>query len=92
MKETFKKLSNVCKTIFGYGILLCLMIGGLMFFGYVLALIIGGETATAICVFLYKQVAPVMIYISTSMVLLGLISMYLAGEVALTAKKKAKQA
>lgn len=87
MKEKFKKISTICKTIFGYGILISLMMGGIMFFGYVLALIIGGETAAAICEFLYKQFAPVMIYLSTCMVLLGLISMYLAGEFALTAKK-----
>lgn len=87
MREKMKKLSGIFKTIFGYGILICMIMGALMFIGYVLALIIGGETAAAICTFLYKQVAPVMIYISTCMVLLGLISMYLAGEFALTAKK-----
>ena len=87
MRDKMKKLSGIFKTIFGYGILTCMIMGALMFIGYVLALIIGGETAAAICTFLYKQVAPVMIYISTCMVLLGLISMYLAGEFALTAKK-----
>jgi len=88
MKEICKKISKVLKTIFGYGIMLCLFAGGLTFFGYVAAIIIGGETATAICVFIYKTIIPVIIYASTSLVLLGLVAMYLNGEVALTASKK----
>ena len=59
MKEKMKKVSAVLKKIFGYGILICLFGGGFTFFGYAAALIIGGETATAICVFLYKQILPV---------------------------------
>lgn len=87
MKEKMKKVSDVLKMVFGYGIMICLFAGGLTFFGYVAALIIGGETATAICTFIYKGVVPVVVYASTSLVLLGLVSMYLAGEMALTAKK-----
>ena len=41
MKETRKKIADVCKLIFGYGIMIVLFAGGLTFFGYVLALIIG---------------------------------------------------
>ena len=68
--------------------MLCLFTGGMTFFGYMAALIIGGETATAICVFLYKKLIPVIINCSTSLVLLGLIVMYLNGELALTSEKK----
>ena len=50
--------------------------------------VIGGDTAAAICTFLYKTVIPIVIYLSTTMVLFGLLAMYLAGEYALTAKKK----
>lgn len=88
MKEICKKISNVLKTVFGWGVMLCLFAGGLTFFGYLTALIIGGDTAAAICTFIYKTVIPYIIYGSTVMVLLGLIAMYLAGEVALTANKK----
>lgn len=88
MKEILKKISNVLKTIFGYGIMICLFAGGLTFFGYMAALFIGGETAAAICTFIYKTIIPIIIRASTIMVLLGLVSMYLAGEVALTANKK----
>lgn len=88
MKEKLKKISNVCKLIFGYGIMLCLFVGGLTFFGYMVALIVGGTGAEAICVFIYKKIVPVMIYTSTILILFGLLSMYLAGETALTPDKK----
>ena len=88
MKEFCKKISNVLKTIFGWGIMLCLFAGGLTFFGYVAALIIGGDIAAAICAFIYKTIIPYIIYASTVIVLLGLAAMYLGGETALTANKK----
>ena len=88
MKETLKKISNVCKLIFGYGIMIVLFAGGLTFFGYVAALIIGDETATSICTWIYKTFIPVIIYASTILILFGLVTMYLAGEKALTPGKK----
>ena len=91
MKEKFKKISDVLKTIYGYGIMICLFVGGFTFFGYLAALIVGGEAATAICTFIYKQVVPVMVYTTTSLVLLGLVAMYCAGELALTRKTKKKK-
>ena len=91
MKQFFKKVSNVCKLIFGYGIMITLFAGGLTFFGYLAAMIIGGETATAICVFIYKKIFPIIIYASTCLVLFGLVSMYLGGETALTTDKKKKK-
>ena len=88
MKEFCKKLSKVLKTIFGYGIMIALFAGGLTFFGYLAALIIGGDVAGLICAFIYKKIVPVIIYLAVSMVLLGLVAMYLNGEVALTTEKK----
>ena len=88
MKKTFKKISSVLKTIFGYGIMICLFAGGLTFFGYVAALIIGGETATEISTFIYKSIIPYIIKLSNVMVILGLIAMYCNGEMALTSNKK----
>ena len=88
MKEMCKKVSAVLKTIFGYGIMICLFAGGLTFFGYLAALVIGGETATAICVFIYKSIIPLIVRTSTVMVLLGLVAMYLNGETALNVSKK----
>ena len=91
MKETCKKISAVLKTIFGYGIMITLFAGGLTFFGYLAALIIGGETATAICTFIYKTIIPYIIKGSTAMILLGLVAMYLNGEMALTSGKSTKK-
>lgn len=88
MKEFLKKISAVLKTVFGYGIMICLFAGGMTFFGYVAALIIGGNTAALICTFIYKQIIPVIVYATSILVLLGLVAMYLNGEMALTAKKK----
>ena len=88
MKETLKKISDVFKLIFGYGIMIVLFAGGLTFFGYVIALIIGGKTATAICTWIYKSFIPVIIYASTILILFGLLTMDLAGEKALTPGKK----
>lgn len=87
-KEICHKISNVLRVIFGYGIAISLFAGGLTFFGFLAALIIGGETANAICLFISGKIIPVIIYISTVMVLLGVIAMYLKGEVALTSNKK----
>lgn len=88
MKETCKKISDVLKKIFGWGIMASLFAGGATFFGYIAALIIGGDAAAAICHFLYKQFLPVVIYFTTCMVMMGLVSMYLAGEKALTPSKR----
>ena len=87
MKAICKKLSAVLKTVFGYGIMICLFAGGLTFFGYMAALIIGGETAAALCTFIYKTIIPYIIKASTVMILLGLVAMYLNGETALTTRK-----
>ena len=76
------------KLIFGYGIMISLFVGGLTFFGYVIALICGGEAAALICDFIYKKLFPIVIYLSTGTVLFGLVAMYFAGEFALTVGKK----
>ena len=91
MKEFCKKVSDVLRTVFGYGIMVSLFAGGLTFFGYVAALIIGGDVAIAICTVIYKDIIPVIIYLSVIMVLIGLFTMYLNGEVALTPEKKKSQ-
>ena len=88
MKETLKKISDVCKIVFGYGIMIVLFAGGLTFFGYVVAMIVGGDAAAEICNVMYKKIIPVIVYASTCLVLFGLATMYLAGEKALTSSKK----
>ena len=92
MKEKLKKISEVCKIIFGYAIMITLFAGGLTLFAYIAALIIGGDTAAVICDITYNKIIPVIIYTSTVAVLFGLLAMYLAGEFALTASSKKKSA
>ena len=91
MKETMKKFSLFLKKIFGYGIMITLFSGGLTFFGYVAALIIGGETAASICAFMYDKLIPIIVYITSLLVMLGLLAMYLGGEMALTVEAKKKK-
>ncbi|MBP3387321.1 MAG: hypothetical protein J6L23_02190 [Clostridia bacterium] len=88
MKEKMKKISDVLKLVFGYGIMITLFVGGLTFVGYLAALVIGGDTAALICKIIYKNIIPVMIYATTVLVIFGLITMYLAGEKALTPSKR----
>ena len=86
-----KKISDILKKIFGYGIMITLFAGGLIFFGYVSALIIGGDTAAKICAFIADKYTPIMVYVTSVFVLLGLVAMYLGGEMALTAETKKKK-
>ena len=88
MKKILQKIGAFLKTVFGYGIMICLFAGGLSFFGYVAALIIGGDTAAAICTFLHKTYLPIVIYASSVLVLLGIVAMYLSFEKALVVDKK----
>lgn len=88
MRKVLDKIANVIGWIFGYGLMISLFVGGLSFFGYVVALIVGGELAVSICTFIYKTVYPWLIMGTSVVVLLGIVKMYLKGEVALSASKK----
>lgn len=89
--EKLKKPVSICKIIFGYGIMISLFVGGLTFIGYAIALIIGGNGAVEICSFIKAYMIPAVTYVSTIMVLFGLILMYLSGETALSASKNKKK-
>lgn len=89
--KKFEKPVSICKLIFGYGIMISLFVGGLTLVGYILALCIGGDTATQICSFIKSYIIPGVTYLSTVMVLFGIILMYLSGETALSAKNKEKK-
>ena len=90
MKKVLAKISGFCKKVFGYGIYVSLFVGGFTFFGYVVAFILGGEAAAKICEFMTKYIIPFAIYLANCMVVLGVFSMYLAGELALTPSKRKK--
>lgn len=88
MKDICKKISTVLSMVFGYGIMIVLFAGGLIFFGYVVALIIGGSIGALISSFIYKNIIPFIIYASNILVLLGLVVMYLNNELTLTFGKE----
>jgi hypothetical protein len=79
-----KRIANVLNIIFGIGTMLTLFLGGLTVFGYIVALFIGGETATEICAFIYKTFFPYLIRATSVFVGCGLIGMYLEKKKALT--------
>ena len=83
-----KIIADGIKVIFGYGIAVSLLIGGLTFFGYVAALCIGGSTAESICTVIFKHIYPGLVILSTSMIVLGLIRMYMIGESAFSGNTK----
>ena len=85
-----KKIIAVLDYIYGGGIVIALFCGALSFVAYLAALIIGGETATEICVLIYKKFYPILFYFSSSIVLLGLVKMYIAGEKSMVPTKRAK--
>jgi hypothetical protein len=80
MKEFQHKLAKILAYIYGAGIAVALFVGALSFLGYLVAIIIGGEVAIKICVFIYEKIYPILFYISSGSVLLGLLKMYIAGE------------
>lgn len=79
-----KKVSNILLTIFAVGVLLTLFAGALSLLGYIVAMFIGGETATAFCAFIYKEYFPWVIRICSISTGFGLVGMYLNKMRALT--------
>lgn len=71
-----KKIRNILLRIFAYGITICLFAGGATFLGYVAALVIGGENATNLCVFLHKTFLPYVIQFTSIFTGIGLVGMY----------------
>ncbi|MCR5683876.1 MAG: hypothetical protein K6G81_00440 [Lachnospiraceae bacterium] len=88
MKE---KIVSIMKLIFGIGVTVCLLVGGITFFGYLAAIIIGGDAAATICTFIYKTLYPILVYISTAMILLGTLKMYICGETEFSPRKKGEK-
>ena len=86
-----KKASAVMKVIFGYGMLIALAVTVCMLVGFLVAFVIGGDTAALISEFIYKKVTPILIYATSILVLFGLLAMYFGGEAALSSSKKSKK-
>lgn len=80
-----KNFSDVLLKLFAYGIIACLFAGGLSLAGYIIALIIGGDSAVALCLWVFKTYLPWVIKATSIFTLIGLIGMYLSKQKALTA-------
>lgn len=79
-----KKISDILLTVFAVGLIICLFAGGLSLLGYVIALFIGGETATKLCIFVFDSYLPWVIKFTSVFTGIGLIGMYLTKQKALT--------
>ncbi|MBQ9163112.1 MAG: hypothetical protein IJX74_07570 [Clostridia bacterium] len=90
MKQFREKAAKVLSYVYGIGIAVALFAGALSVLGYVVAMIAGGDTAAQICKFIYKDFYPVIVYLSSITILLGLLKMYVAGEKSLVPPKKKK--
>ena len=74
-----KKIASVLEKLIGIALALCLFLGGLGFFGFVVAFIKGGEAAEAICTFLSKTYYVYLIKASTITVCACFLLQYLNG-------------
>lgn len=83
-----KKFADILLKIFAYGIVACLFAGGLSLAGYLIALIIGGETATSLCAWVFKTYLPWVIKATSVFTGIGLLGMYLSKQKALTARSE----
>ncbi len=79
-----KKISNLMLHCFAFGVLAALFAGAIALVGFMLALCLGGDTATVICVFIHKTYFPWVIKFTSVFVGFGLIGMYLTNTKALT--------
>ena len=86
-----EKVIIILKKIYGYGITIALFGGGITLIGFIVAMFIGGETATAICEFIYKKFFTWLFIGSNIVVLLGLAAMYLSKEKSMTLEKREKK-
>lgn len=91
MKNFRENLARVLSYVYAIGISVALFVGAFSFLGYLVAIIIGGQTATDICVFIYKQIYPVIFYISSVSVMIGLVKMYVAGQKSFAPPEKKKK-
>lgn len=79
-----KKFTDALLKIFAYGIIACLFAGGLSLVGYLVGLVIGGESATALCAWVFKTYLPWVIKATSIFTGIGLIGMYMSRQKALS--------
>ena len=87
-----KKISQMLYNLFGWGVYISVFAGALCFLGFVVALIIGGDTGAAIAVAIKSTCFPWLIKLTSVAVGLGLIGMYFGKEEALSIAADKKEA
>lgn len=90
MKNFRETLAKVLTYVYAVGIAVSLFAGALSALGYLAAIMIGGEKATAICDFIYKDFYPHIVYLASLSIIIGFVRMYVAGEKSLVPPKKKK--
>ncbi len=87
-----KKTAQILYQLFGWGAYLSIFAGAACFFGFVIALIIGGETGASIAVIIKNTCFPLIIKVTSVTVGLGLVGMYFGKEQALSMISEKKDA
>ena len=82
-----KRIYDVLNRIYGILMTVSFFAGGLPLIGFVVALIVGGETGANISTFLYKQYYPWVIILGSVAIVVGLIAMYVGKLEGLSIKK-----
>lgn len=77
MNKWKRNITKYIRLLFGIGIFVVTIMGVILFAGYIAAILVGGQFALTICTFLYNKFIPVMVYTSTTMILVGIITLYL---------------
>ena len=72
-----EKIVNVLNKIYGALIAVSLFAGILPLIPFIIAMIIGGNTAELICNFIYNEYYPYVIVCASVAVIIGLIAMYI---------------
>ena len=85
-----EKIYNVLNKIYGAILIVAFFAGILPLIPFVVALIIGGDTGEAICVFLYNDYYPWVVASSAIAVFIGWISLYFLKNEKKNLKDKAK--
>lgn len=79
-----EKIISLLNIIFGLGIYLTVFAGGLTFLGFIGAILIGGATGELIAVSIQKYIFPIIIKFSSLSIGIGMLSMYISNEQALS--------
>lgn len=86
-----QKINTFFTLIIGIGMIGILLGGAASLIGYIVAMMIGGNLAVEICIFISKNYIPLLVQATSIMVGLGLISMYLNHNKLLTHKNNNRQ-